>query len=365
MKGLQRLGALSSLALSIAAGCGESASQSAAGIAPPDASLGTAGRGGGEGGLEDADSPPTTDPIPNSDDAGRTPTDGGSDAGRADAICLEFSAPVAIGTIEEPALDQLSGFVASRSQPGVLFAHEDSTGAPIVYALTLDGRSLATFDLTGAPNTDWEDIALGPGPDGTSQLFIGDIGDNPVRTGGAPRPEIQVIRLAEPVVASSATPFAGTLSAYDVLRFTYPSGVHESETLMVDPRSGDILIVTRSTLGDSRVFRAPGSTPPDTPTLLEEIGRITLPTTGQAAIATAGDISPSGDRILVRTYTDVYLWPAPAGMALRVVFEQQPRVLPWAIEPQGEAISFAADGHAWVSAGEQDATLYRAAENCL
>ena len=38
--------------------------------------------------------------------------------------------------------------------------------------------------MTGAMAVDWEDIALGPGPDGRDDLFVGDIGDNarPTRT---------------------------------------------------------------------------------------------------------------------------------------------------------------------------------------
>jgi hypothetical protein len=293
---------------------------------------------------------------------------GGSDAGAPDESgpppCLEFSVPVVAGTIELAELDQLSGFVASRARDGVLFAHEDSTGAPIVYALDTTGRSLAAFTLEGAPNLDWEDIALGPGPGGATHLFIGDIGDNAIRTGGAPRAELAVIRLPEPEVALAQAFVEQTLSNFDVLRFTYPTGVHEAETLMVHPGTGDLLIVTRSTVGDSHVYRAPGSTPPDTPTVLDEIGQIAFDPSGQGALATAGDISPTGDRVIVRTYTNVYLWPAPSGMALDAVFRGTPVILPSAVEPQGEAISFVADGHAWLSGSEQSRAIYRSDEAC-
>ena len=289
--------------------------------------------------------------------------DGLADSGGPRDACLSFDEPVAIGSIEEPALDQLSGLVASRTQPGVLFAHEDSTGDPILYALDTSGRALARYTLPGAPNFDWEDIALGGGPAGP-QLFIGDIGDNAVRTGPAARDELQVIRLAEPVVALEQPSGEQTLTEFDVLRFRYPGGVHESETLLVEPVTGDILLVTRASSGDSRVFRASGSTPPDTLTTLEEIGRIAFDPNGQGAIATGGDISPNGDRVIVRTYTRVYLWAAPSGGSLADVFRKAPVVQDFAVEPQGEGITFTPEGTSWLAAGEQEPTLYRAAARC-
>jgi hypothetical protein len=290
-------------------------------------------------------------------------SDASVDAAPAPSVCLQFSEPVAVGSIELPELDQLSGLVASRSQDGVLFAHEDSTGAPLLYALDTTGRSLAVFTLSGAPNNDWEDIALGSGPDGPL-LFIADIGDNAVRTNGTPRGELQVIRLPEPSVALDGSTGAQTLSELEVLRFSYPDGAFDAETLLVHPITGELVIVTRSAGGDSRIFRAPGSTPPDTPTPLEEIGRLAFDPSGQGANATAGDISPSGDRILVRTYTRVYVWPTAPGMPLDAVFGLTPVTLDWAVEPQGEGITFASDGRAWLAAGEQEPTIYRAEANC-
>jgi hypothetical protein len=315
----------------------------------------TSDAGPGASGAAAADAAPPPEPAP---------PDAGGAASPAALPCLDFAEPVVVGSIELAELDQLSGLVASRAQPGVLFAHEDSTGAPLVYGLDVSGRALLALTLEGAPSSDWEDIAVGPGPDGSSQLFIGDIGDNAVRSGGAPRSEIQVLRFPEPELRSGDAFVTRTLADVDVLRFTYPEGVHESETLMVHPRTGDILIITRSTTGDSRVYRAPASTPVDTPTPLEEIARLAFAPSGQGALATAGDISPNGDRILVRTYTDVYVWPAAEGTPLEAVFRLAPRVTPWALEPQGEGLSFTADGRAWLAAGEQSPNIYRAEPRC-
>ncbi|HWO08534.1 MAG TPA: hypothetical protein VNN80_03620, partial [Polyangiaceae bacterium] len=289
---------LTMVAMVVALGCAEGAASDGpgltraggAGASPTAVSSGgvpstvsTAGRPPDAEGLAPVDADlPSTDALVPVPDASAPPA------------CLEFSEPRSVGNIELAELDQLSGLVASRTQPGVLFAHEDSTGAPTLYALETSGRALATFTLAAAPSTDWEDIAAGTGAGGESLLFIGDIGDNAIRNGGAPRDEIQVIRMPEPLVATGQAFVEATLPSFDVLRFRYPSGVHEAETLLVDPKSGDLLIITRSPSGDSRVFRASGATPPDTLTALEEVGNIAFAPSGQGALATAGDFSPNG-----------------------------------------------------------------------
>ena len=43
-----------------------------------------------------------------------------------------------VGTVADPAVVELSGIVASRAHPGVLWVHNDSGGAPAVYALLVD-----------------------------------------------------------------------------------------------------------------------------------------------------------------------------------------------------------------------------------
>ena len=76
-------------------------------------------------------------------------------------------------------LTETSGLVASRAHPGVLWAHDDSGGAPEVVAIDLDGADHGSVAVTGAEAFDWEDIALLPGADGgPDRLVVGDIGDN-------------------------------------------------------------------------------------------------------------------------------------------------------------------------------------------
>jgi hypothetical protein len=126
------------------------------------------------------------------------------------------------------------------------------------------GMTLGTYTLSNVTATDWEDIAVAPAPDGSSAVFIGDIGDNAARPGTSnARTEIQVYRIAEPV---------------------------------------------------DLVFRAPGSVTPDQPTVLETLAALAIGTPGtQGALVTAGDISPTGDRVILRTYVAIWLWARAPG----------------------------------------------------
>ena len=43
---------------------------------------------------------------------------------------------------------------------------------------SVDGSTIAVFTIRDASNCDWEDITLGPGPEGHTYIYIGDVGGN-------------------------------------------------------------------------------------------------------------------------------------------------------------------------------------------
>ena len=93
-------------------------------------------------------------------------TGGGSAAG-----CLMFKAPVQVGSFETTALNGPSGMVASRMNPGVIYAQLDTGGPSTIFAATPAGKALGEYALAGVTQMDWEDIAVGPGP-GRRQLHL-------------------------------------------------------------------------------------------------------------------------------------------------------------------------------------------------
>jgi len=90
-------------------------------------------------------------------------------------LCAGLTARRA-GTVADSSLTELSGLAASRHHPGVLWAHNDSGHAAVLFALGLDGANRGEFPLVGIAETDTEDIAL---VDGT--VYLADIGDNDQR----------------------------------------------------------------------------------------------------------------------------------------------------------------------------------------
>ena len=50
-----------------------------------------------------------------------------------------------------------------------------------------------------------------------------------------------------------------TLAGVDALRLRYPDGPHNAEAMLVDPRTGDLVIITKvATGGPAGVYTAPG-----------------------------------------------------------------------------------------------------------
>jgi hypothetical protein len=275
-------------------------------------------------------------------------------AGSADGdACGDLEPGGLAGLVAEPTLLELSGLAGSRRHQAVLWAHNDSGGAPELFAMREDGTSLGVYPIEGAAAVDWEDMAAGPGADGTgAYLYAGDIGDN-----DSVRPSVTVYRVPEPEAAPAlpGAPLAGT----EVIELTYPDGPSDAEALLVDPRTGDLVIVTKSLAGASRVLSAPVETlVPGAPVAMVDAGPrpVPLPPTEHeglpATMVTGGDVSPDGSLIVLRTYGSVLVFPRADDESLAEALLGEPCFGPQQAEAQGEAIAFTGDGTAYVTASE-------------
>ena len=142
----------------------------------------------------------------------------------------------------------------------------------------------------------------------------------------------------------------------------------QSHLICVDPRTGDLLIVTKELQApESFVFLAPGPFQAGTTATLELVTTIdfaALPSSvqppadasplvlGVPHLPTAGDVSVAGDLVLIRTYGTAWLWERPENTALGDAFAGNPCEAPSAIEEQGEAIAFTGDGSGYVTISE-------------
>ena len=63
------------------------------------------------------------------------------------------------GLISSPELKEISGLAVARKTPQVLWVINDSNNPPAVYGLSTKGVLLKTYEVVGAKNRDWEDLA--------------------------------------------------------------------------------------------------------------------------------------------------------------------------------------------------------------
>jgi hypothetical protein len=255
--------------------------------------------------------------------------------------CEEYAPAERGAKLEVAPLTELSGLVASRRRPGVFYAHNDSGDGPRLFAISLEGSLVGEHELLGAKAVDWEDIAAGPCTAGDC-LFIADIGDNARK-----RAEVVIYRVDEAALAAPGGKAAETAA----LRATYPDGPHDAETLLADPASGDLFVVTKEESGPSLVFRLPSSASTEVATALELVAQITLPASGNR-MATGGDTHPCAPRFLLRTYTRAYEFRGPPGGSLLEAFAAAPTAVPVASEVQGETIAYLPSGGGFVTISE-------------
>ncbi len=257
-----------------------------------------------------------------------------------------------LGSVEHAGIDEASGLVDSRKNPGVLWVHNDSGDGPQLYALTHTGEHLGVWELEGGSARDWEDLAVGMDPDtGEQMLYIGDVGDN-----SGTRDTIVVYRVPEPDVDADGGEQGGAVKGA-TLELDYPEDeAHNSETLMVDPVTDTIYVVTKSYDGATGVFRKPPPHVDGERSELEEVVWLDFsqdPLSGSAT--TGGEFSPLGDRFVIRTYwTTAYMWLRDGTDSLEDVLTQEPCALQLPSERQSETIAFSATEDALFSISEGD-----------
>lgn len=278
-----------------------------------------------------------------------TPQDeGGPDGGMGSYVpaegvpgCTLYGSPRQTGTVPAE-LQELSGFAASVRHPGIFWAHNDSDNGFRVYAIEDSGQIRATLTLTGSTARDIEDIAVGPcepRAEAPPCLYLADIGDNFQR-----REQVRLYRLPEPEQLVDAS------APVEVLAFTYPDGAHNAESLIIDTRTGRMAVITKVPDSLGTVYALDGLRP-DAPVKATALGTLRAPqeldrmTTGAA-------LHPSGERLLLRTYTRVWEVRGPKAQRLEDLIAGQVAEVPGASQAQAEAIAFTLDGQGYLLGSE-------------
>lgn len=247
------------------------------------------------------------------------------------------------GEVDFSQIDEASGLAVSRHNKDYLWTHNDSGDLNRIFLLHKDGTYQGSFRLLGTGNRDWEDMAIASGPDASlNYLYIADIGDNDAKYNVK-----HIYRLPEPSLELANNQVQWVeLEGAERISFVYPEGKKmDAETLFVDPLTLDIYIVTKREFPVT-VYRLAYPQSTTETTVAEKYG--TLPFT----MATGGDISTSGEEIVIKTKERIFMWKRTLNESIADAFMREPIRLPYLPEPQGEAIAFDKD----------DATYYTLSE---
>ncbi len=255
--------------------------------------------------------------------------------------------PAQIATLEERAVTESSGVVASRRNPGLFWTHNDSGDGPFVYAFDRAGRKRGVWRVEGARARDWEDIAAGPGPEASrSYLYAGDIGDNDEK-----RANITVYRFPEPEATDADASSTRETATAEAIRLKYPDGAHNCEALLVHPATGDIYVVTKR--GDEAgVYKLAAGFDASTVNTLARVATLHGPGFF-GSLVTGGDISPDGRRVALCDYATGYELTLPEGSkSFDDIWRQKPTVIALGPRRQGESVAYSLDGAALLATSE-------------
>lgn len=234
-------------------------------------------------------------------------------------------------------VDEASGIADSRNIPGNVWIHEDGDNPAAIYLFTHEGEFRKRIDLP-LNNRDWEDIAIGPGPEADkTYIYIAEIGDNLTV-----HDEYFVYRFLEPTSENEIP------EQIDKIRFIYGDGrKYNAETLLLDPLTKDLLIITKGVFTE-RIFRLQYPQSTTEQNVAEFMG------TTQQFILTGGEISADGQQILLKNYDTVLYWKRKENESIvEALGRLRDITAPYIREVQGEAICFPVDGKGYFTVSER------------
>jgi len=247
-----------------------------------------------------------------------------------------------IAALENKKLGEISGLESSTNNPNLLWAHNDSGNGPEIFLLNDKLEIKLTCELAGVKNRDWEDIAVGPGPDSNKNyVYVAEIGDN-----DAVYQEKFIYRFEEPTWKEGMSDKI-TISAFDKIIFHLEDERKDTETLLIDAKTKNLYVVSKR---EEPVYLYELKYPFKINEAITAKKLISLPLTK----IVAGDISADGKEIIMKNYDNVYYWNTTTEKSITELLREEPKEVPYEIEPQGESITWAANGSGFYTLSEKN-----------
>jgi hypothetical protein len=244
---------------------------------------------------------------------------------------IRYGRPRALCVLASRKVNESSGVACSRRRPGVFWTHNDSGDDARLFAFDRKGRHLGQYNLPGAENVDWEDLASFT-LDGKHYLLICDTGDNERY-----KKLVTLYIAEEPLVDPNKPAQKGKLRLTQTIHFTYDDGPQDCEAVAIDPTTRAILLISKR--GKRTVYELPIPRQAVTKKLVaRSIGRLNL------WPVVAMDISPDGRRAVALTYLHAYEYVRAAGEKWAAAFARPARTIPMPVRRQGESICYGPRG---------------------
>jgi hypothetical protein len=259
-----------------------------------------------------------------------------------------------VGKIKSGEITESSGIVASLCNENALWTHNDSGDGAFIFAFDKKGEKLGTYKITAAKNVDWEDIAAFKDAQGKCFLYVADIGNN----SGA-RKDFEIYAVAEPKISAadktSSRKNPVETETARLIKFDYPDTPRDAETLLIQPQSGDVYVLTKRLDAASGVYKLPIAKigKADKINRLEKVSDFTVPSIPNGFL-TGGDISPDGKRVVVCDYLAAYEITLPEkAKNFDEIWREKPSIIELGERKQGEAIAYSTDGNSIFATSEK------------
>lgn len=250
-----------------------------------------------------------------------------------------FKPAVKTGIIEGTHLTEASGMVASIKNKEHFWVINDSGNHAKLYLINTKGETVHSWWINDVLNTDWEDLAIRyDASSGKSSILIGDIGDN-----YAIRKSINILEIEEPKFSSAQDTMISNFKNY---HFRYEDGPRDAETLLYDPKSLKLFVVTKRE-ENVRIYQA------DEQLIENDTMLLTFKSKLPFHNVTSGDITLNGNEILLKNYNAIFYWDGVNEKDMLSTFSQEHELVQYTPEPQGESICWDRSGKGFYTLSEK------------
>ncbi len=274
----------------------------------------------------------------------------------ASAQASTFATPRLAGLMTDVRLVEFSGMASARRK-NRFWAINDGGQAPVLWQIDQKGKIVAQLKLENVENIDIEDLASfslkPPGRVRLHYVAVADIGDN-----AAVKNDHKIYIVPDVAGRKAAGPDW-------TIRFRYPDGAHDAESLAVDAKRGYLYIVIKRVLPPI-LYRVPLQPSSNEVQTAERIATLEgIPVNDQnspdarnavrfGSQPTGAVMGCDGNELLLLTYASVYRYhKANSESWASALVGQKPQLLPLPPMFQAEAITLTRDCKTLYVGGEK------------